>query len=559
MKRTTTRPSEALKLESLEQRDTPAPFAYAVQSDGDDRLYLLDMSTGAATPIGPVGFADVEGIAFDPTTNILYGIDDLTKQLITINTTTGAGTVVGPLGLPPGDINAGLRFDSAGNLYMSTDFAGNFYSINKTTGAATLIGPQGIPIYGLAYRAGTMFGLGNNSLATVNLGTGAATVVGPLLTVNATQGDIDNDPATNTLWGITDGEHGPPVTFTVNPSTGQATVVASTLTGFESLAFPFVPPGPPPVPPPPVPPNAQGVVVVGANAGAQPNVSIFDANTGTAIFGFLAYDASMSGGVNVAVGDVTGDGIAEIITAPASIGGSDVRVFDFAGNLLFNFLAYPGFYGGVSVAVGDVNGDGIGDIITGAGRGGGPHVRVFQGGTFQPIIDFLAYDSQMREGIGVATADFNSNGRADIITGPGPGGGADVRIFTDGQHNQMQAFLVSSPLYRGGISVAGGNVLGNGTPELILASMEGPPFVTVNQIGNGTLNRYRTFKPYGNFPGGARVGIVNLTSGSTVISTGAGPGGGPHVRLIDANIPNPILDFLAFDANFNGGVNVSST
>jgi hypothetical protein len=74
------------------------------------------------------------------------------------------------------------------------------------------------------------------------------------------------------------------------------------------------------------------------------------------------------------------------------------------------FYAYdPAFRGGVTVAAGDLTGDGVAEIITGAGPGGQPQVRVFSlaGGGVTEVAGFFAYDPAFPGGVTVAAADLN--------------------------------------------------------------------------------------------------------------------------------------------------------
>src|SRR5262249_12117715 len=152
---------------------------------------------------------------------------------------------------------------------------------------------------------------------------------------------------------------------------------------------------------------------------------------GSFIGEFFAYDAAFTGGVYVAVGDVNGDGYADIITGAGEGGGPHVRVF--SGKTLkeiASFFAFePTFRGGVRVAVGDFNGDGLADIVTGAGPGGGPLVEIFDSKTWTAIRGLYAYDVGFSGGVYVAAGDVNGNGQTDIIPGAGEGGGPRLRVF----------------------------------------------------------------------------------------------------------------------------------
>jgi hypothetical protein len=216
--------------------------------------------------------------------------------------------------------------------------------------------------------------------------------------------------------------------------------------------------------------NGDGVpeIVTGAGPGGGPHVKVFDGRTGDTLASLFAYDPAFRGGISVAVGDVDGDGQADIVTAPGIGGGPDVRVFDASGNLKSGFLAYDAaFRGGVSVAIGDVNGDFKAEIITGAGPGGGPHVEVFTGDGTR-LTSFQAYDPAFRGGVSVAAADLTGDGVAEIITGAGPGGGPHVQVF-GGAGDLRTSFLAGDSTLRTGTRVAATDADGNGRTDIVTA------------------------------------------------------------------------------------------
>jgi hypothetical protein len=296
----------------------------------------------------------------------------------------------------------------------------------------------------------------------------------------------------------------------------------------------------------------------GADAGGGSEVKVTHALTGAVQFDFLAYGPFFLGGVRVAIGDVNGDGIPDIITAPGPGGGPDIRIWDgVSGNLIGEFAAYdPFFMGGVYVAVGDVNGDGHNEIITGPDQGGGPDVRVFSGLNGTLIGEFLAYGPFFQGGVRVAVGDVNGDGTADIITGAGPGGGPHVQAFSGAGGPVLMSFLAYNSTFTGGVYVATADVNGDGKADVITGPGVGAkPNVKVFRGSDGTV--ILSFLAYdSNFLGGVRVaGVSDLNGdGHDDLLTGAGPGGGPNVEAFDGLTAAVLDNYLAYAAPFTGGV-----
>jgi hypothetical protein len=274
------------------------------------------------------------------------------------------------------------------------------------------------------------------------------------------------------------------------------------------------------------------------------------------------------GEVRVAAADVTGDRVTDLIAAAGPGGGPHVKAFDGrSGAEVVSFFAYDGrFAGGVNVAVADFNLDGVAEIVTGAGAGGGPHVKVFDARTQVERFSFFAYDGRFSGGVSVAAGDINLDGRADIVTGAGPGGGPHVRVFSGLDLTVLQEFFALDGLTDRGVNVAAGDFDRDGRVDLVAAPAAAQPTArswtgVVTPIGPAlpalvyfTQNPLvpsqfvRTVVPFaGQFSGAVRVGVADVDGDLRADALFATGPGDSRVRvafatdLIGVNVAQPPL------------------
>jgi hypothetical protein len=212
---------------------------------------------------------------------------------------------------------------------------------------------------------------------------------------------------------------------------------------------------------------------------------------------------------NIALADVDGDGVPELITAPGPDpnAAAKIKVFKIdtkegigqwkIASQLAEFVVdfgeekenqsrvesnkdkdpHDGY--GANIAAGDIDGDGMAEIIVGAGPDpkNSSVVKIYQGdGTFTGI-QFTAFPDQhsnhgekesgdekksnQRYGVYVAAADMDGDEISEIIAGAGPDpkNKAWVRIFKDGGSLMGSGFLAYPEDIKYGVRPSGINVI----------------------------------------------------------------------------------------------------
>ena len=251
-----------------------------------------------------------------------------------------------------------------------------------------------------------------------------------------------------------------------NPTTGQPTGTAVPFPGFNGpinvASGDF---------------NKDGVaeIIAAAGFGGGPVITIINSQTMAVMQSFFAFNPAFTGGVFIAVQDMNNDGIMEIIASAGPGGGPEVRIFDGSNlNVLKSFYAYDeNFTGGVSVAIIDFNHDGILDLVTGAGRGGAPHVKIFDGATNAILNQWYAYPITFTGGVFVAAGDIGNNGSIEIITGAGQGGAPVVATWDPLTGTLLSQFYAYAEAFTGGVSVGINDGNGDGIADILTGAGPG--------------------------------------------------------------------------------------
>jgi hypothetical protein len=160
------------------------------------------------------------------------------------------------------------------------------------------------------------------------------------------------------------------------------------------------------------------------------------------------------------MGDLDNDGADELVVSAGAGWAPRVRIYDGSAlatgetvEMVPGFLAFGwSMWYGVNVAMGDIDGDGHDDLVVSLGNGGHTKVRVWSGTTIaaagdspvnkQPTYQqFFANGLESRNGIRAVVRDIDGDGKAELVSSPAGGAASWLRVLsvTDADVEALEA------------------------------------------------------------------------------------------------------------------------
>ena len=257
------------------------------------------------------------------------------------------------------------------------------------------------------------------------------------------------------------------------------------------------------------------LAVANWDGGSGNTVSVL-INNGNGTFGAPQSYTTGLGPRGIAIGDLNGDGKADLAVTNSS--GSTVSVLMNKGN--GTFAAKQDYTTGTfpeNVAIGDLNGDGKADLaVTNFAGSHANTVSVLMNngnGTFAAKQDYPTGTNPLR----VAIADFNGDGKADLAVTSQDGSGNTLSVFMnngDGTFAARQDYTTNSSATNG-LSV--GDVNGDGKPDIAVSNTDLDTISVFLNKGDGTFTLDQSY-PTGHQPQDVAMGDLSGDGKADLVS-----------------------------------------
>ncbi|MBX9627637.1 MAG: carboxypeptidase regulatory-like domain-containing protein [Gemmataceae bacterium] len=153
---------------------------------------------------------------------------------------------------------------------------------------------------------------------------------------------------------------------------------------------------------------------------------------------------------------------------------------------------------------------------------------------------------------------FGTRNSEVFAVGAGAGGVPMVKVYDAQTGLPKSEVMAYDPSFRGGVRVATGDLNGDGVPEVVTgAGAGGGPHVRAfDGVTGAVVLDFFAFED--EFRGGVVVTVGDVDGdGIDDVAVGAGAGGGPRVRVFSGKDSSILADFFAFPADFTGGVSLT--